>query len=189
MQMWIHDLKESTDSALLYADNELLSRKDIKEFNMALMTCTQREMLLHYGTKAVCVDTTHGTNSYGLLLMTVLVIAADWSGIPCAYLLSQSTSEETMVRFFQAIKDSIGQALCCEAFMSDDAAAYCNAWQKVMGIPQRRLLCTWHIRRSWTSKLSKVSGDENKKLVRHSAHFDGLPKRTRISGSSKISGG
>ncbi|KAK8759449.1 hypothetical protein V5799_002918 [Amblyomma americanum] len=49
------------------------------------------------------------------------------SGIPCAYLLSKSTTEETMVAFFQAIKDRLGEALCIELFMSDDAPAYYNA--------------------------------------------------------------
>ncbi|XP_077501316.1 uncharacterized protein LOC144112334 [Amblyomma americanum] len=105
MRTWIDELQET--SALLYANKELLTEQGIGKFKMALMNSTQKEFLLEYGKKSVSIDSTYGTNSHGLQLTTLLVIGKDWSGIPCAYLLSRSTTEETMVAFFRQSKTDL----------------------------------------------------------------------------------
>jgi len=43
--------------------------------------------------------------------------------------------------------------------MTDDAEAYANAWRRVFGPPQHRLLFAWHVDRAWRQNLSKVAGD------------------------------
>lgn len=50
--------------------------------------------------------------------------------------------------------------------MSDAANAYYNAWNAVMGTPEKRLLCIWHVGRNWTAQLKKQisSSDKRKDL-------------------------
>ena len=43
--------------------------------------------------------------------------------------------------------------------MTDDAPAYGNAWEQVMGPPAHRLLCVWHVDRAWRKNLPKIQGD------------------------------
>lgn len=44
--------------------------------------------------------------------------------------------------------------------MSDDCETYYNAWKKVMGESDNRLLCSWHVDRAWRRNInSKVHGD------------------------------
>ncbi|XP_040076319.1 uncharacterized protein LOC120848424 [Ixodes scapularis] len=49
--------------------------------------------------------------------------------------------------------------------MSDDAPAYGNAWEHVMGPVKNRMLCTWHVNRSWKGKLQKVTNEEIRKTL------------------------
>ncbi|GFW05709.1 hypothetical protein TNCV_3407751 [Trichonephila clavipes] len=40
--------------------------------------------------------------------------------------------------------------------MTDDSESFFNAWKTVFGIPEERLLCTWHIDRSWRRSISRL---------------------------------
>ncbi|GFX45676.1 SCAN domain-containing protein 3 [Trichonephila clavipes] len=39
--------------------------------------------------------------------------------------------------------------------MTDDSESFFNAWKTVFGIPEKRLLCTWHVDRSWRRNISR----------------------------------
>ncbi|XP_077541926.1 uncharacterized protein LOC144153997 [Haemaphysalis longicornis] len=129
------------------------------------MTFPQQECLQKLGSNKLCIDSTHGTNGYGLQLTTLMTIAEDGSGIPCAYLISKSIDTNTMVKFFEAIRERVGK-IECEAFMSDDAQQYGNAWEQVMGTPKRRLLCSWHVLRNWNTRLTKITSVRLKNEIR-----------------------
>ena len=42
-----------------------------------------------------------------------------------------------------------------DVFMSDDADAYYNAWVSTFPRPNKKLLCSWHVDRSWRRKLNE----------------------------------
>ena len=44
--------------------------------------------------------------------------------------------------------------------MSDDYPAYFAAWTSVMGKPDNRLLCSWHVMHSWKRQLNSVPFDK-----------------------------
>ena len=44
--------------------------------------------------------------------------------------------------------------------MSDDADAYYNAWVSTFSRPDRKLLCSWHVDRSWRRKLNEHLKDK-----------------------------
>ncbi|KAM7314725.1 uncharacterized protein ISCGN_004509 [Ixodes scapularis] len=161
--MWVEELNKQSDSPVLYFDME--EGKEKETFELALMTAPQKELLTKLGPKFLCIDSTHNTNGHNLQLTTLMTVAEDQSGMPCAYLISKKLDTETMKRFFKAIKEKIGN-LACEAFMSDDAAAYGNAWEEVMGRAQHRMLCSWHVNRNWTQKLQSVQDKETRDRLR-----------------------
>ena len=83
-------------------------------------------MFVKYAQKLVCVDATHGTNSYDFQLVTVLVIDDYDEGIPVAWLISNKESADILRVFFKSIRERCGDPKA-EIFTSDDAEAYHNA--------------------------------------------------------------
>ncbi|XP_040074593.2 uncharacterized protein LOC115323234 [Ixodes scapularis] len=163
VSMWVEEPNKQSYSLVLYFDMEEGNEKET--FELALMTVPQKELLTKLGPKFLCIDSTHNTNGHNLQLTTLMTVAEDQSGMPCAYLISKKLDTETMKRFFKAIKEKIGN-LECEAFMSDDAAAYGNAWEEVMGPAQHRMLCSWHVNRNWTQKLQLVQDKQTRDRLR-----------------------
>lgn len=82
--------------------DQLSSYED--DFELALMTLPQQQLLQKLGSEKLCIDSTHGTNIYKFFLTTLLTVTEDGSGMPCAYLISKRVDTETLVRFFEAIK-------------------------------------------------------------------------------------
>lgn len=85
------------------------------------------------------------------------------SGFPSAYCISNRIDAVQMEIFFNAVKDKTS-VISTNIFMSDDTPSYYNAWEKVMGAAQKRLLCTWHIDKNWRQALSKVNSFEKKTI-------------------------
>jgi len=54
--------------------------------------------------KPTCIDATHGTNMYGHLLVTVMVIDDYGSGVPVAWLITKSENTESLIEFFTGLK-------------------------------------------------------------------------------------
>ncbi|GFS83536.1 uncharacterized protein NPIL_446271 [Nephila pilipes] len=40
--------------------------------------------------------------------------------------------------------------------MTDDTESFPNAWRTVFGVPEKRLLCSWHVDKSWRRNISKL---------------------------------
>ena len=105
-------------------------------------------MLLKFGDKCVCIDSTHGTNMYDFNLITVLVIDGFGEGIPVAWAIANREDVTMLVEFLKAIKKRTGH-LKPQWFMSDDANQYFNAWKGVFGGDETtKLLCAWHVDRA-----------------------------------------
>ncbi|XP_049779635.1 uncharacterized protein LOC126176522 [Schistocerca cancellata] len=128
---------------------------------IVLMTPFQSELLRKFGSNIVCVDSTHCTNVYKLLVTTLLVIDEFGSGIPVAFCISNKENTAIMTQFFTCVREKAG-VIKSTVFMSDDTNVFRCAWAGVMGLAEHNLLCTWHIDRSWRSNLRKVHGGPNK---------------------------
>lgn len=128
------------------------------------MSEPQRDWLLQYGSRGVCVDSTHGTTSMGFPLTTLMTVDDCHKGLPCAFFLSYSDDGKSLELFFQAIFDRLRPLdLHPDIFMSDDAQGFWNAWTSVFGAGStKKLLCGWHIDKNWKKQLqSKVRDKSN----------------------------
>ena len=107
----------------------------------------------------VCMDSTHGLNSYDFQLTTLMCIDEHGEGFPIAFCYSNHVNENAMTVFLSVIREALGQSLVDVVLMTDDTEVYVNAWTAVMGRPAYRLLCVWHVDRAWRKNLSRVKGD------------------------------
>ena len=124
-----------------------------------MQTEFQKEMFNKDGSKLICVDATHGSTAYDFQLITVLVIDDFNEGIPVAWIISNKESTDSLRVFFQSLRERCRDVIT-QFFMSDDADAYHNAWCSAFSRPDRKLLCSWHMDRSWHQKLNKYFKDE-----------------------------
>ena len=53
-----------------------------EDFLLALQTPMQKELLITFGKNIICMDDTHGTNSYDFSLITVLIVDEFGEGCP-----------------------------------------------------------------------------------------------------------
>ena len=103
----------------------------------------------------VCIDSTHGTNSYSFSLVTVMGVDEFGEGYPLAWCLSNREDQLLLVNFFNALKDRVGN-MNPKWFMTDDAEQYYSAWVRVFGGNPNKLLCAWHVDRAWRENLFKA---------------------------------
>lgn len=150
---------ESNISLSLFPFSE--SNHDLRseDFFIAMMNKGQEEMMTKFGNDVVVIDSTHGTNAYGFQLTTIMVLDDTRKGFAVAYMIASRTDTETSSLFFSLIKERTGN-VTPKAFMTDDFPAFYNAWEEVMGSPCNRLLCSWHVLRSWTKNLSKIKDSD-----------------------------
>ncbi len=82
-----------------------------------------------------------------------------------------SNREDAMAlnTFFTAMKKVCGDIETLW-FMSDDAEQYYNAWKGVFKVTNtRKILCTWHVHRSWRKSIHEhIKDKENQIQVYHS---------------------
>ena len=135
---------------------------------LGIQTEFQKDMLLKFGDKCVCIDSTHGTNMYDFNLITVLVIDGFGEGIPVAWAIANREDVTMLVEFLKAIKKRTGH-LKPQWFMSDDANQYFNAWKGVFwGDETTKLLCAWHVDRAWrTALLHHIDTKQSRIVVYH----------------------
>ena len=126
-----------------------------------LQTEFMRDMMTKYGGNIICMDSTHGTNMYDFLLVSVMVIDEHGEGIPVAWAISNHEDTSTLVHFLAAVKSRVGD-IKPTLFMSDDAEAFFNAWQGVFGVHKetQKLLCTFHVDRAWRKNLNEHIKDK-----------------------------
>ncbi len=116
----------------------------------------------------MCVDSTHGTNGYDFLLITVVVIDDYGEGFPVAWCISNREDQNIMLSFFQEIKKRVG-TLTPKWFMSDLAEQFYTAWVATFTTvePPNKLLCIWHVDRAWRENLKQFSNDQLKVTLYH----------------------
>lgn len=107
------------------------------DFILMIMTSAQLDILRKYSSDCICIDGTHGLNSYDFELNTLLVIDDIREGFPCAFLISNRSDTQVMQLFFFKIKDRAG-IIKPNVFMSDLADTFYNAWALEMGLPEKR---------------------------------------------------
>lgn len=100
------------------------------------------------------MDSTHGTNAYQFLLISVMVLDDYGKGIPVAWAISNKEDTTTLVQYLTAIKERV-ENIEPRVFMLDDADAFYNAWQIVFGGEAKRFLCFFHVDRAWRKNLNE----------------------------------
>ena len=131
--VWVEEMKcQAYNPILLFKQQgepqpDSMDNVGVNDFIIGIQTEFQRDMLLKYGDVCVCMDATHGTNSYDFNLITVLVIDGFGEGIPVAWAIANREDVTILVEFLKAIRERTGPLQTCW-FMSDDANQYFNAW-------------------------------------------------------------
>lgn len=119
------------------------------DFLIGIQTSFQRDMLLQFGPKAICMDSTHSTNAYDFFLITILVLDDLGEGVPIAWIISNREDAATIRQVLIKMKEKYGD-IETNIFMSDDAKNFFNAWRAVFTVRDtRKLICAWHIDKSW----------------------------------------
>ena len=138
------------------------------DFALGIMSKTQQNVLVkavNSPTSIICADATHGTTKYNFKLVTFLVVNSFGNGVPCAFLFTNREDEHVLSYFLDSIKKRTGN-LEPKKFMTDDAAAYWNAFQSTMNCEKtQHLLCTWHVDKNWRKNLMKIADVEERAKI------------------------
>ena len=88
-------------------------------------------------------------------------------GLPVGWMISNRENTTALNAFFTAIKQACGNIKPLW-FMSDDAQQYFNAW-KGGTENKKKIICTWHIHRSWRRALHEhIKTKEDQITIHHS---------------------
>lgn len=139
------------------------------DFLLCIQTEFQRDMLRKFGSKAICMDDTHGTNCYDFNLVTIVVVDEYGEGIPVGWMVSNRQDTLVLMEFLKAIKERAG-IINPDWFMSDDAEQFFTAWRATFGEggSTKKLLCAWHIDRAWRKALQEnITNKEEQVEVYH----------------------
>ena len=117
------------------------------------LSIRQKDALLKFGPKVICVDSTHETNMYDFYLILVFVIDDHGEGLPVAWVIVNHEDTVTLEVFFRSIAKRVHD-LHPDIFMSDDADQFYSAFSNVFG-HTRKLLCCWHIDCSWRKSINE----------------------------------
>ncbi|KAG8195381.1 hypothetical protein JTE90_001397 [Oedothorax gibbosus] len=169
VEAWVNEMNADPDSCVLFYKPQGVTCSNFpllksEDFALVIMSEAQKVVLQKFANDCICVDGTHGMNSYGFELVSILVIDELRQGFPGAFFITNRTDEDAIAVFFSCLKSKVG-TLKPKVFMSDMAEAFYNAWLLIMDKPLKRLFCTWHVDKSWRKNLSKVKGKEKKASV------------------------
>ncbi|GFT14574.1 MULE domain-containing protein [Nephila pilipes] len=152
---WVHSLQGKEDSPVILFKDQNIYDEDLypglkaEDFLLVIMNSCQTEMLNFYGNDTICLDFT-----YGFDLATILILDDKREGFPAAFILSNRQDSKALSLAFVVIKEHVN--ISPKVMMTDDTESFPNAWRTVFGVPEKRLLCTWHGDRSWRRNISKL---------------------------------
>ena len=135
------------------------------DFLLAIETDYQRDMMIRYGEKVICMDDTHGINMYDFTLITV----DDYGeGIPVAWAFSNKADTALLTQFLKPLKAKAGD-LATNVFISDMAEQFFKSWIGVIGkCKTKQLYCKWHVDKAWRKGLNMhVKNNEDKIDIYH----------------------
>ena len=123
--------------------------------------------------KVVCIDGTHGTNSYAFQLVSLLVKDKTGKGCPVGHMICTTDSEVTNTVFLENIRKACGTPIYVDSVMSDMARAYHNAWCNVMHKPTgdfqiqkpTAIKCIWHVLRAWKAHENNIKDKKIEKEI------------------------
>ena len=114
------------------------------------------EQLQSHDFSIICMDATHQTNGYNFLFVTILTKDNSGEGLPLAHFFTNHEDYLFLKHFLRDFRKHCGK-ISCNAFMSDDASQYFQAWSSVMVDPgdvaPAKLLCAWHVTRSFEKNI------------------------------------
>lgn len=159
VRIWMENM-----SSLSEEENPIIySYLENDDVFLIIATKFQLEMIQKFGYEKICVDSTHGTTEYDLLLTTLVVVDEYGNGFPCCFCFTKKKDTKTWITFFTKVKERTGN-INTKVFMSDDDPAFYNAWCNVMGNAEHKLLCSWHVDHSWRKQIqTKIKGSFEKK--------------------------
>lgn len=105
-----------------------------EDFLFAFMTPFQKmmvEQLQSQDFSIICMDGTHQTNGYNFLFVTVLTKDNSGEGLPLAHFFTNHEDYVFLKHFLRDFRKHCGK-ISCNAFMSDDASQYFQAWSSIM---------------------------------------------------------
>jgi len=97
-----------------------------EDFILRIMNNYQKSMLEKFGNDVICIDDTHGMNSYNFNLTTVLILDDMREDFPCAFMISNRVDEAVLKILFSQIRALTGQ-IEPKVFISDMAECFFNA--------------------------------------------------------------
>ena len=127
-------MKDNVENAVLVfkqqgedqpSDLNDLSKDD---FVIAIQTQFQRDMLMQFGTEAICMDSTHGTNMYDFHLISILVLDDFGEGVPVCWIISNREDAALIRQVLLKLREKTGD-IHTKVFMSDDAENFYNGWR------------------------------------------------------------
>ena len=134
------------------------------DFILGIQTQFQRDMLVKFVQNGICIDTTHKTNQYNFLLLTLMVLDEFGEGIPVGWMISNREDSMVIIEFLKSIQNRTGN-LQTSFFMSDDAEQFYNSWQGVFNnVNIRKFLCSWHIDRAWRKSLNELVPAQSERI-------------------------
>jgi len=96
-------------------------------------------------------------NAQRFPVTTLMVIDEHHHGLPVAHIIHSSSSADTMVQVFNALRDFVGVQYQPKFIIVDDCDAEIAAIEEcVWGIKGCKVaLCNWHVKRAWLVNLIK----------------------------------
>ena len=164
VHLWVEEMKAcDVNPVILYKAQgepqpETCDNLSKNDFLLAIQTPLQKEMMVNFTNESViCVDSTHGTNSYDFTLIIVMVADDYGEGFPVAWCISNREDQLLLINFFQVLKQRVGN-LSPRWFMSDLAEQFYTAWVPTFDNLPNKLVCTWHLRPCMEGKLKTTEG-------------------------------
>ena len=110
----------------------------------------QKSRLLVFGSKAVCIDTTHNLTDHDFKLVTIAILDGHNEAIPVAWLITGREDELALLHLFKRIRENCREESITPAtLMSDMANNFYQTWCKVFNEAHERLFCAWHVNKAW----------------------------------------
>ncbi|XP_054275471.1 uncharacterized protein LOC128994741 [Macrosteles quadrilineatus] len=164
---WVKEMKNSTTIAHVSFKPQGVKDPqypDLQEndFLLIFITNAQKAMLQKFGADTICIDGTHGLNTYDFQLFTLLTLDETREGFPSAFMFSNKADISVMKIFFDCIKSTAG-VIKPKVFMSDMDATFYSSWNQVMGQVENRLYCSWHVLKAWRRKLGEAIKTKEKR--------------------------
>ena len=172
VKLWVEEMRACDVNPVLFYKEQ--GKKDATigtnqglDTALVIQTPLQLELLKECGDqKVICVDATHGTNSYDFQLISILVIDEFGEGFPVGWCLSNREDHILLKNYFCHLRSNTGP-ISPEWFMSDMAEQYYASWVHAYGGKPKKLLCTWHVDRAWRKNLHKIHDKSMQKEVYH----------------------